>query len=214
MDIPVARRCNIKCNYCNREYDCPNDNEDRVSSKVLSPTQTIKKLRNAVTGNSRLTVIGIAGPGEPLANKETFETLKLINRENPHLIKCLSTNGLLLPDKMDELVELGVDALKVTINATDPETASFIYSWIHYKGEEYTNTDGASILLRNQLEGIRLAVKRGIVVQVNFILIPGINENIVSDAGGQQNEKTFLYNYGVYNASGFLIGNRMLARCG
>ena len=41
-------------------------------------------------------VVGIAGPGEPLANEETFETLRRLHEQYPDVIKCISTNGLLL----------------------------------------------------------------------------------------------------------------------
>jgi nitrogen fixation protein NifB len=42
-----------------------------------------------------ITVVGIAGPGDPLATTHALETFKLIHNRYPQLIKCLSTNGLL-----------------------------------------------------------------------------------------------------------------------
>jgi len=33
--LPVAPRCNIQCNYCNRKYDCVNESRPGVSSAVL-----------------------------------------------------------------------------------------------------------------------------------------------------------------------------------
>ena len=66
-------------------------------------------------------VVGIAGPGDPLANEETFETLKRLHEKYPNVIKCISTNGLLLPDKIDLLQKYDVGNITVTLNAIDPE---------------------------------------------------------------------------------------------
>lgn len=181
IHLPVALRCNIKCGYCSPGYACPNYNPPEIAGRVVNPSQAVANLKKAVRNNPRISVVGISGPGESLANKETFETLRLINKEHPDLIKCVSTNGLLLADKVDELVELGVDSLHVTVNAVDLEAARFIYGWIRCDGEEYIGNQGAAILMERQFEGIRAAVKRGIVVKVNSVLIPGINEDRMSE---------------------------------
>ena len=53
-----------------------------------------------------LSVVGIAGPGDPLANPErTFRTFDLIAESCPDVTLCLSTNGLALPDHIERLVE-------------------------------------------------------------------------------------------------------------
>ncbi len=62
-------------------------------------------------------VVGIAGPGDPLANPKTFETFELVKKEFPEMHLCLSTNGLLLTEHLDRLVNLGVHSVTVTINA-------------------------------------------------------------------------------------------------
>ncbi len=69
-------------------------------------------------------VVGIAGPGEPLANSATFETLKRVKKEFPEMILCLSTNGLLLPEKIKELVEIGVSHVTVTLNTLDEQVGA------------------------------------------------------------------------------------------
>jgi len=46
-------------------------------------------VRRVVKDYPYVKVIGIAGPGEPLANPETFEALRLVHEEFPHLIMCL-----------------------------------------------------------------------------------------------------------------------------
>jgi nitrogen fixation protein NifB len=175
MHLAVAPRCNIQCNYCVRDFDCVNESRPGVCSRIISPEEAIGYVSKAIREFPYIKVVAIAGPGEPLYNDETFKTLELVKESFPHILKCLSTNGLLLPEKIDLLEELGVGNLTVTINAVDPAIGSRIYSFVnhhgHLKGEE-----GARILMENQLNGIKEAVKRRIIVKVNTVLIPGIND--------------------------------------
>ncbi|MFX3697433.1 radical SAM protein, partial [Streptococcus suis] len=69
-----------------------------------------------------LTVAGIAGPGDALANpKATFATLRLLKQAQPDVQLCISTNGLALADHVEQLAEVGVHHLTITINTVDPE---------------------------------------------------------------------------------------------
>lgn len=174
--LPVALRCNMKCNYCNKLEDCPNEHYSGVASLMLTPGDALKKVGKLVKDNSRLKTVCIAGPGESLANKETFKTLELINRSFPDLIKCISTNGLLLAEKIDELVEVGVNAVSITVNTMRIETGKNLSRWLHYHGEEYYGEAGASLLLESQLSGIQAAVTNGMAVKLNTVLIPGFND--------------------------------------
>jgi len=93
----------------------------------------------------------------------------------------MSTNGLLLPDRIDDIEELGIGTLTVTLNAVDPAIGRDIYSFVNYRGKIYKGEEAAEILLRNQLEGIREAVKRKILVKVNTVLIPTVNDKHIVD---------------------------------
>ncbi|MDD3111899.1 MAG: nitrogenase cofactor biosynthesis protein NifB [Methanofollis liminatans] len=179
--LPVAPHCNIQCNYCVRDFDCVNESRPGVTSKVIKPEESVELVRKVVEQFPYVKVIGIAGPGEPLANPETFETLRLVHEAFPHLIMCISTNGLLLPEKIDELQKYGVGNVTVTLNAIDPAIGEKIYSYVNYHGKHYTGREAAEILLKNQLEGIRMAVERKMFVKVNCVYIPGINSDHIVD---------------------------------
>ncbi len=180
IHLPVAPACNIQCRYCIRKYDCANESRPGITSKVLTPAEALERVRALVERNDRLSVVGIAGPGDPLANDATFETLRAINREFPELILCASTNGLYLSDRLEDLIKSGVRSLTITINAVLPETAEKIYSWISYRGKRYTGTDAAECLLCNQWKGLRNAIDAGLIVKVNSVFIPGINDSEIS----------------------------------
>jgi nitrogen fixation protein NifB len=93
----------------------------------------------------------------------------------------MSTNGLLLPEKADEVADLHINTVTVTVNAIDPKIGSKIYSNVFYKGELYTGEEAFNILSENQLKGIRMLAERGVVVKVNVVLIPGVNDEHIID---------------------------------
>jgi nitrogen fixation protein NifB len=178
MHLAVAPRCNIKCGYCSRRHDCANESRPGVTSRLLTPVGALEKVRAVMASpilSPIIKVVGIAGPGDPLANEETFTTFQLIGKEFPHLVKCMSTNGLLLPEKIHDLQRLGLHSLTVTLNALDPAVGARIYRYIRYHGKRYSGAEASRILVDNQLEGIRLAAAYGMTIKVNTVLIPGLN---------------------------------------
>lgn len=181
MHLAVAPKCNIQCNYCIREFDCVNESRPGVTSQVLSPEEAVERVRDVIRDFPYVKVIGIAGPGEPLFNEETFGTLQLLKEDFPHLIKCLSTNGLLLPEKVELLKDLGVSNITVTMSAVDPGIGEKIYSFVNYHGKKYTGREAAEILLKNQLEGLAKSVELGLITKVNTVLIPTINDHHIID---------------------------------
>ena len=116
MHIAVAPACNIQCNYCNRKYDCSNESRPGVVSQKLSPDQAVRKVLAVAARIPQMTVLGIAGPGDALANPEkTFSTFRKVREQAPEIKFCLSTNGLALPDQVDQICALGIDHVTITI---------------------------------------------------------------------------------------------------
>jgi nitrogen fixation protein NifB len=162
IHLPVSPGCNIACKFCERSCI---DKRDRpgLAQKILPPEQAVQVLRRALKLCPEITVAGIAGPGDPLATPYAIETFRLIDREFPQLLKCLSTNGLALPENLPELLEVHLNALTVTVNAVDPG----ILTQICAAPPELTS---------NQLRGIEQTVRAGIHVKVNTVLAPGVND--------------------------------------
>ncbi|MBQ3666147.1 MAG: radical SAM protein [Lachnospiraceae bacterium] len=174
IHLPVSPGCNIACRFCDRII---NDTEQRpgVTSKVITPQESVKVLEKALKICPEITVAGIAGPGDTLATDYALETFRLVKEEYPNLIKCMSTNGLLLYEKADEVIEVGIDSLTVTVNAVDPEIEAQLNQYILYHGKRYDGVEGAKILIENQLKGIRKVAACGITIKVNTVLVPEIN---------------------------------------
>ena len=182
VHLPVAPECNIKCNYCDRKYDCVNESRPGVTSSILTPEQSVTYLKRVLERNSAITVAGIAGPGDTFANPErTMKTLGLIRESFPEILLCVSTNGLNLPSSVDGLAKHRVSHVTVTVNTVDPEIGARIYGWARDGKVVYRGVQAAKLLLSRQIEGIEKLKATGIVVKVNTIVIPGINDHHVTD---------------------------------
>jgi nitrogen fixation protein NifB len=93
----------------------------------------------------------------------------------------MSTNGLLLPQKAEEIVAAGVETLTVTVNDIDPTRLAQLNDYIVYEGRRYTGKEAAEILIAQQLEGIRRVTAAGVVVKVNTVLVPSVNGEYIGD---------------------------------
>lgn len=186
VHLPVAPKCNIQCNYCLRNFDCMNESRPGVASKILTPAEALERYMKLKESMPNLTVVGIAGPGDALANfEETRETLQLIREYDADITFCIATNGLMLPMYVPELKKLGVSHVTVTVNAVDPSVGAKIYQHINYMGKTYTGTEGASILLANQLAGIKMLTDADIMCKVNCVALKGINDRHIFDVTKQ-----------------------------
>ncbi len=139
MHVAVAPACNIQCNYCNRKYDCANESRPGVVSEQLTPELAARKVMWVASRVPQLSVVGIAGPGDALANpRKTFETCERVTAALPDVKLCLSTNGLALPDNVDAIKAHAIDHVTITINAVDPAVAERIYAWVAYDKRRLT----------------------------------------------------------------------------
>ncbi len=144
MHVAVAPACNIQCNYCNRKFDCANESRPGVVSELLTPEEAAHKVLVVAGKIPQMTVLGIAGPGDPLANPEhTFRTFELVAQQAPDIKLCLSTNGLMLPDYIDRIKELKVDHVTITINMVDPRNRrQDLPPGVHYRRRRYRGLEG------------------------------------------------------------------------
>jgi nitrogen fixation protein NifB len=196
MHVAVAPACNIQCNYCNRKFDCANESRPGVVSELLTPDQAIKKVLAVAAEIPQMSVLGIAGPGDPLANPErTFETFRQLSAKAPDIKLCVSTNGLCLPDYVDEIARHNIDHVTITINCLDPKIGAQIYPWIFWKNRRVRGEEAAAILIEQQQKGLERLTERGILVKVNSVMIPGVNDEHLKEVSRAVKAKgAFLHN--------------------
>jgi len=182
MHIPVAPRCNISCNYCNRKFDCVNESRPGVTSEILTPEEAFDKFLDVKSKMPNLRVVGIAGPGDALANIDnTRKAIKLIQSTDDKTIICLSTNGLMVPEYFNRIMKLGVKHITITINTIRPEIGAKIYRYVFFNGKRYYGEEGASILIKNQLDGLKMLADAGVLCKVNIVMIKGINDEYIEE---------------------------------
>jgi nitrogen fixation protein NifB len=196
MHVAVAPACNIQCHYCNRKYDCANESRPGVVSELLTPDQAVKKVMVVAANIPQMTVLGIAGPGDPLANPErTLETFRQLSQKAPDIKLCVSTNGLSLPAQVDELCQHNIDHVTITINCVDPDVGAKIYPWIFWNNRRIKGRKGAEILIEQQQKGLEMLVARGVLVKVNSVMIPGVNDEHLTEVSRVVKAKgAFLHN--------------------
>ncbi|MEI7429904.1 MAG: nitrogenase cofactor biosynthesis protein NifB [Betaproteobacteria bacterium] len=196
MHAAVAPACNIQCNYCNRKYDCSNESRPGVVSELLTPEQAVKKTLAVAAAIPQMSVLGIAGPGDPLANPQrTFATFRGLAEKAPDIKLCVSTNGLALPECVEELSKHNIEHVTITINCVDPDVGAKIYPWIFWQNKRIRGREAAAILIEQQQKGLEMLVARGILVKVNSVLIPGVNDEHLKEVSRIVKAKgAFLHN--------------------
>lgn len=196
MHVAVAPACNIQCNYCNRKYDCSNESRPGVVSQKLTPEQAVKKVLAVASEIPQMTVLGVAGPGDSLANpKKTFDTFRMLQETAPDIKLCISTNGLALPDLVDEICQYNIDHVTITINMVDPAVGEKIYPWIFWDHKRMTGYEAAKILHERQMLGLEMLTARGVLTKINSVLIPGINDEHLIEVNREVKKRgAFLHN--------------------
>jgi nitrogen fixation protein NifB len=182
IHLPVAPRCNIQCNYCNRKFDCVNESRPGVTSKVLAPVQALAYLEEMVEKIPSIEVVGIAGPGDPFANPfETMETLRLVRARFPKMMLCIASNGLHIGPYIEELVQLEVTHVTITMNAVDPAIGALVYKWVRDGDAPLKGEAGAALMIERQSDAIRRLSQAGVLVKVNAIVVPSVNDKHIPE---------------------------------
>ena len=154
-----------------------------MTSAVLTPRQAANYLQSVLQQDPRIAVVGIAGPGDPLATpQQTLETLRLVRAE-PSRTDPL--RGLQRPER---------GALRGRIGRAGSEPRHADRQRRRCPRSAPTSTLGSAT--RNGCTAARPAPhccgiarrkpsaalkQRGITVKINTIIIPGVNEEHVPE---------------------------------
>ena len=154
MRISVTDRCNLRC-----RYRMPVGITECSMQEILTYEEIIEIAKAAEDcGITRFKITG----GEPLVRKGV-ETLVCSLKELPLTEQVtLTTNGVLLEEKLPALMEAGLDAVNISLDTTDRE-----------KYRQITGRD----CLTQVLHAVRASVDSGIRTKINAVLIPGCNED-------------------------------------
>ena len=152
MRISVTDRCNLRCRYC-----MPDGIEHIPMAEILTYEEIVLVCRQAVNlGIDRFRITG----GEPLVRKDCAVLAAMLKKIPGVRSLALTTNGVLLSEHLEELLEAGLDTVNISLDTLDRE--------------QYRAITGSDELER-VLASIRLAAGK-LPVRINSVIQRGVNE--------------------------------------
>lgn len=152
LRVSVTDRCNMRCTYCMPPEGIDLNSKDHV----LSYEELLRVVRvGASLGIRKVRVTG----GEPGVRKGLAGFLKQLSGVSALDTLALTTNGLFLPQKLEELRETHLSKINVSLDSLDAERFARI-------------TRGAS--LDRVLDALEVAVEAGFHVKVNAVALPDL----------------------------------------
>ena len=162
LRISLLNSCNFSCVYCvSEEVDGFSNMEPLgiVANEQLSPDE-FSKLIAAVHQLIKLKSIRLTG-GEPLLYPNLYKLINNIRMIGINDIR-LTTNAFFLKENASKLFKAGISSVNISIDAIDEDIFSKI--------ARHSNTSRV-------FHGIEAAVKTGMNVKLNAVILRGINDS-------------------------------------
>lgn len=161
LRVSLTDRCNLRCEYCMPESGI--DNKIKHSD-MLSLEEMFKLIQEFVLlGIKKIRFTG----GEPLVRKGAVELIKRVSELEGVKEVTITTNGILLEEYAEPLVDAGIKRINVSLDTLDSK-----------KYKEITR--GGDI--RKVFRGIEKAQKLGMQpIKLNTVLIGGFNDEEIED---------------------------------
>lgn len=157
--ISLTERCNLKCIYClPKDFKCPCNSENKILTKdnIFDIVEIAEKL-----GIKKIRLTG----GEPLLRNDIVQIVKGIRERGIKSI-YITTNGILLHEKIEVLKNAGLTGVNISLDSLDKK-----------QFKEITRGGELDIVLK----GIEKAISLNLQVKLNSVIIKGINENQIED---------------------------------
>ena len=180
MTMHLSTACNIRCARCVIDDDPGYATSlSRTGMTIMTADGAVDLLQHCMNAAGPPSHVQIGGLGEPLLHAETFILMRKLNAAYPDLPVTVWTNGILLSDRLDEMVRSGLNGIILSIHAACPDTADAFYDWVNYRGRRSTGKDASHFILRRQWSGLTNAIEAGIETTVYTARIPGVNDHEV-----------------------------------
>ncbi|WP_422080784.1 GTP 3',8-cyclase MoaA [Ulvibacterium sp.] len=153
LRLAVTDRCNLRCNYC-----MPSEGIDFAKNDKLFTLEELARLASILVSQG-IDKIRITG-GEPFVRKNLMELLRrLVELKGLNEIS-VTTNATLIGPHIDELKQLGIKNINVSLDAINRDTF-----------ERITRRDQYDTVHNNMLR----LITEGFNVRINFIALDGQN---------------------------------------
>ena len=159
LRISLTDKCNLRCIYCMEEKGNDFFDEEEKLTK--------NEICKIVNGCSKLGIkkIRLTG-GEPLVRKDIVELVEAINKIEGIEEIYITTNGILLEDKVKKKKKAGLKGVNISLDSLKVE----MFNKLTRLGE-----------LKKVLNSIDKCLEHGINVKLNVVMIKGMNEDEILD---------------------------------
>jgi cyclic pyranopterin phosphate synthase len=160
LRISITDRCNLRCIYCNPEAKA----RKLQHREILRYEELLRIIRIGVSlGITKVRVTG----GEPLVRKGCCDFLKQISSIEGIQDLALTTNGVLLKEHIDSIIDAGVKRLNISLDTLDRR-----------KYARITGMDAFDQVW----DGIVAAHQKGLSpIKLNMVVLAGINDEELID---------------------------------
>ena len=157
LRISLIDKCNLRCRYC-----MPAEGLDWLKKNDMLTADEVIRLADIA-----ITQLGIEGirftGGEPMVRADLVDIIGAVHSAHPQIELAMTTNGINLEKKIDDLVAAGLSRINVSLDTVCPETFAKI-----------TRRDR----LTKVLEGLHSAKAAGLdPIKINAVLLRGINDD-------------------------------------
>lgn len=155
LRISLTDKCNLRCAYC-----MPHESYDFMPDHHLMQADEIEQIARVFVsmGVNKIRLTG----GEPMARKDFGLILRKLAVLPVEL--TMTTNATLLHRHMDLIYETGVQNLNISLDTLSEEKFKKLTKRNHFAGI---------------MENIQLALKRGLNIKINAVIMKGVNEDEV-----------------------------------
>ena len=123
LRISVTDRCNFRCQYC-----MPEDIEFQDKSHILTLEEMLTFAEACLQlGVTKVRVTG----GEPLVRRGVVWFVEQLKKLGFYEV-TMTTNGFLLQENLEGLVEAGLDRINISLDTLQPEKFAFITRRNHF----------------------------------------------------------------------------------
>ena len=159
LRLSVTDNCNLRCVYCMEENTC----NFLENSKKITDDEIIR----IVTASAKLGIkkIRVTG-GEPLIRPNIVDLIGRINNIDGIEEIYMTTNGILLYDKIEALVKNGLKGVNISLDSLKEERFNKI-----------TRRSGFDKVIK----AIDKSIDLGISVKVNTVIMNDINKDEIMD---------------------------------
>ena len=150
MRLSITDRCNLRCRYC-----MPNGIQCTSHGEILSYEEILRLCRIAVSlGIDRFKVTG----GEPLVRPNCTDFVKALKATEGVRQVTITTNGLLLPENLEGLIDAGIDCVTFSLDSLRDDRFNRI-----------TGHKGPAV--EGLLDSLEACCRAGIRTKVNTVLL-------------------------------------------